>query len=255
MAMPQNVIDCSSSVVNPSDPLCERMQSLLSSGLVFCAWRNWAFNPLGTDISQEFQDMIQPAGAAGGDLLGSTYPNPIIAPGVVTSAKMTATGVTPGIYSNATVTVDIAGRVTLIASGAAPVFGASGQVTGAGSNYVVTGSFANVVFGATDPIVVLPASGTYLITAVICGTVTGDGVPEAGVTAKLYNITAAADVASSQRTVSVAMSALSQCSYQLILSNIITVGAASITIRAQRQGGTAASITAVQTSISYIRLA
>lgn len=37
--------------------------------------------------------------------------------GVVSSSKMTATGVTPGVYTNANVTVDAAGRITSIASG------------------------------------------------------------------------------------------------------------------------------------------
>lgn len=37
--------------------------------------------------------------------------------GVVSSSKMTATGVTPGVYTNANVTVDAAGRITSITSG------------------------------------------------------------------------------------------------------------------------------------------
>lgn len=255
MAMPENVIDCSSDVVDPSDPICERMQGLLNSGATFCAFRNWAFVTDGTDISAEFRTMIGTGGPAGGDLLGSTYPNPIIAPGVVTSEKMTETGVTPGSYVNPTITVDIAGRITEISDGDSPAFGASGQVTGVGVNYTHGGgaSFADVVFGTTDPVIPLPASGTYLITAVICGT-SGAGTTS-GVQARLYNVTGAAAIADSTREISLVTVSNSTRGFEMVLSNIITVGASSLTIQVARPSGTLLTVTAAQTSISYVRLA
>lgn len=251
--MPQNVIDCESSVINPSDPLCERMQGLLNSGAVFCSFRNWAFNEAGDEVSDEFRDMM--LGPAGGDLTGSTWPNLIVAPGVVTSDKMTPTGVTAGVYTNPTVEVDVAGRIVDISDGAAPVFGGNAQVTGAGANYThATGiAFDNVVFGVTDPVIALPASGTYLITAVICGT-SGAGV-SSGVQAQLYNITGAAVIADSTREISLVTVSNATQGFEMVLSNIVTVGAASITIRVARASGTLLTVTAAQTSISYIRLA
>lgn len=77
------------------------------------------------------------SGGAAGDLTGN-YPAPQIAAGVVTSAKMAATGVAAGAYGNATnvaqISVDVAGRVTGAANvpitGAAPSGAAGGDLTG-----------------------------------------------------------------------------------------------------------------------------
>lgn len=57
--------------------------------------------------------------------------------GVVSSSKMTATGVTPGVYTNANVTVDAAGRITSIASGSGGVTdGNKGDITVSSSGTV-----------------------------------------------------------------------------------------------------------------------
>lgn len=69
---------------------------------------------------------LPPSGPALGDLTG-TYPNP----------SLTSTGVTPGQYNRATVTVDSKGRITAITANATPTLG--GQPFPGFNNVTLTG--------------------------------------------------------------------------------------------------------------------
>lgn len=248
MPLPESIIVCDSAGINPTDPLCTKLQGAFDGPTNFCTFRNWAFNVAGTDITVEFENMI--FGPAGGDMTGSSWPNLIIAPGVVTSAKMTTTGVTPGTYSNVTFTVDIAGRITAITQNAATI-GNSSQVTGSGSNYQHNNgiTWTNVTFGVTDPVIVIPDAGTYLITALIGGT---NITALKTVHGRLFNITGAAAVANSARNIH----APTLGGFQLVLSNIVTIGASSVTIQVSSTDGTdVIFVEPAITSISYVRLA
>ena len=81
--------------------------------------------------------------------------------GVVSSAKMTATGVTPGVYTNANVTVDAAGRITSIASGT------SGGVTDGNKGDITVSSSGTVwdintgVVGANEIASTTVTPGSY----------------------------------------------------------------------------------------------
>src|SRR5215467_5132856 len=59
---------------------------------------------------------LPPIGPAGGDLDG-TYPDPTIGNGKVTSDKLNTTGVAPGSYKNANITVGSDGRVSAASDG------------------------------------------------------------------------------------------------------------------------------------------
>jgi hypothetical protein len=74
----------------------------------------------GTPTAGEIAVFASPTGIAGGDLTGD------VTTSGSTATQLAPSGVTPGTYNNATVTVDAKGRVTSVISG--PVGGGSGTL-------------------------------------------------------------------------------------------------------------------------------
>lgn len=115
-------------------------------------------------------------GNAGGDLLGSTYPNPIVAPNVITSAKMSATGVVAGVYGSSTlipvITVDAAGRSTSITEVAVAASGTPSGAAGPPGDLV--GSYPNNLVVDTGKI----TTAKLAVTGVAAGTYgSGTAIP------------------------------------------------------------------------------
>ena len=125
------------------------------------------------------------------------------------------------------------------------------QVTGAGSDYTLTGAYALLNFGGQTAAITLPTAGTYLVTGVVELLENAAGGNDLYYV-RLYDNTAAAAIASSERY----LSHFPASKYgQVTLSNVITVSALSV-IQIQSYNATAARGTAVAaaTSISYVRL-
>jgi len=130
----------------------------------------------------------------------------------------------------------------------------SSQVTGAGTEYTLTGSYARVDFGTTDAQVTLSTAGTYLVTAIIG--IANDSIYSisAAVHFKFYNSTDSADVSNSERKQNIQAAVANG---QIVLQNLITVNG-SKTIQIYGTSPTASAdvdVIAAETSISFVKLA
>lgn len=143
-----------------------------------------------------------PSGAAGPTFLGGSYPNPTIADGVITTAKLNNIATPAGTFGSGTaipvITTNPQGRVTNIST-AAVVF--SGSVptatnaidTWAGGSAILTGVFADI--GGLSYTV--PATGTYLLMASIQMYLTLGASPVCQL--RIYSTNAAGDVGGTER--------------------------------------------------------
>lgn len=132
----------------------------------------------------------------------------------------------------------------------ARIFNRGEQSIGSGSDYTLTGSYAEAAFGS-GVVLSLPSAGTYEVSGIV--TVDEDGAnANDSISVKLYNTTDAADLTGSEKTISYLPAAKRG---QVSLKSIITITAAK-TIKLYAKNGTAArgSVDSDQTSLYYVRL-
>jgi trimeric autotransporter adhesin len=126
---------------------------------------------------------------------------------------------------------------------------------GSGSDYSFAGtSYVRVDFGGTDPEVTLPSGGTYFVTALV--QIQNGATANDVYSAKLYNSTDAADVTSSEETISNLPISGSGVGQGIIpLQSIVTVTSSKV-LQIYAKNATAArgSVTAANTKIIAIRL-
>lgn len=135
--------------------------------------------------------------------------------------------------------------------GAGGIVNVAEQVVGSGTNYTLTNAFANVVFGTTSPVVVLPATGTYLILANAVYVADAAGAADI-VQFRLRNTTDAATIGSAGPVI---VSGVAGGFVSAAFNGIVSiVGAKTVTIQAANGAAARGSVISTNTAISYVRL-
>lgn len=163
MPLPDSIITCEDSLVNPSDPLCTRFQSLFTAPANFCAFREWAFNEAGSAATAEFVAMFIPTGSVF-HLAGNSVPAGFLACNgqVVSRTTYAALFAVVGV---------LYGAGDGVSTFAVPDMGAKFAMGSDGSNAVATtGGAASVTLAVTE----IPANLTVAITNPTSGTTLAD---------------------------------------------------------------------------------
>lgn len=125
-------------------------------------------------------------------------------------------------------------------------------VVGAGTDYTLTTTLADVVFGTTSPVVVLPTAGTYLVMASVQYLSDGAGAADV-VPVILWNQTDASSAGLGGSKVMTAAAGV--ISESAMLQAVVTITATkTFTIRANNSTAARGTIISTRTNISFVRL-
>lgn len=125
-------------------------------------------------------------------------------------------------------------------------------VVGAGTDYTLTTTLADVVFGTTSPVVVLPTAGTYLVMSSVQYLSDGAGAADV-VPVILWNQTDASSAGLGGSKVMTAAAGV--ISESAMLQAVVTITATkTFTIRANNSTAARGTIISTRTNISFVRL-